>query len=126
MEPPFIARYRGLFETTWADDTPVDQVAEVVAGALKENGRARLIGQPTFGKGFSQVLVKLPDALGNVPTGGLRLTIARFFSPKGLPYAGQGVMPDLTLPRNDGMNMSEDQQLAAAIADLTRLLPMMR
>jgi DNA polymerase III subunit epsilon len=30
MEPPFIARYRGLFETTWADDTPVDQVRFVV------------------------------------------------------------------------------------------------
>jgi DNA polymerase-3 subunit epsilon len=30
MEPPFIARYRGLFQTTWADDTPVDQVRLVV------------------------------------------------------------------------------------------------
>ena len=107
-------------------DGDTASAAEVLAGAMKENGRARLIGQPTFGKGFSQALVKLPDALGNVPTGGMRLTIARFFSPKGLPYAGQGVTPDLTLPRNDGMNMAEDQQLDAAIAELNRLVPMMR
>ena len=109
-------------------DGDTASAAEVVAGAMKEHSRAKLIGQPTFGKGFSQVLVKLPDALGNVPTGGLRLTIARFFSPKGLPYAGQGVTPDLVLPRSDvnAMNPMEDQQLDAAIADLQRLFTMMR
>jgi hypothetical protein len=109
-------------------DGDTASAAEVVAGAMKEHGRAKLIGQPTFGKGFSQVLVKLPDALGNVPTGGLRLTIARFFSPKGMPYAGQGVTPDLILPRTEvgGMNMMEDQQLDAALADLSRLFMMPR
>jgi hypothetical protein len=107
-------------------DSDTASAAEVLAGALKENGRARIIGQPTFGKGFSQALVKLPDAVGNVPTGGLRLTIARFFSPKGLPYAGQGVAPDITIPRvkPDGMDPLEDQQLAEAIADLHRQLAM--
>jgi Peptidase family S41 len=105
-------------------DGDTASAAEVLAGAMKEHGRAKLIGQPTFGKGISQVLVKLPDALGNVPTGGLRLTIARFFSPKGLPYAGTGVTPDIVLPRNDptAMNPLEDQQFDAAIAEITRLL----
>jgi hypothetical protein len=109
-------------------DADTASAAELVAGALKDNGRARIIGQPTFGKGCSQVLVKLPDALGNVPTGGMRLTIARFLSPKGLPYAGQGVAPDMVLPRTDpaAMNPLADQQLDAAIGDLQRLLTMMR
>jgi carboxyl-terminal processing protease len=108
-------------------DGDTASAAEILAGAMKEHGRARVIGQPTFGKGVSQVLVKLPDALGNVPTGGLRLTIARFFSPKGMPYAGQGVTPDLVLQRSDasGMNPMEDQQLDAALADLSRLFTMM-
>ena len=109
-------------------DGDTASASEVLAGALKENGRARLIGEPTFGKGFSQGLVRLPDAVGNVPTGGLRLTIARFFSPKGMPYAGQGVMPDLVLPRfkPDAMNALDDQQLDEAIAELQRHFTMVR
>src|SRR5262249_28263361 len=39
-------------------DGETASAAEVLAGAMKENGRARLIGQPTFGKGVSQALVK--------------------------------------------------------------------
>ena len=96
-------------------DGDTASAAEVLAGALKENGRARLIGQPTFGKGSTQGLIKLPDALGGVPTGGLRLTIARFFSPKGVPYAGQGIIPDLLVERS-----MDDFQLAEAITELQR------
>ena len=96
-------------------DGDTASAAEVLAGALKENGRARLIGQPTFGKGSTQGLIKLPDALGGVPTGGLRLTIARFFSPKGIPYAGQGIVPDLLVER-----AMDDLQLAEAITELQR------
>ena len=96
-------------------DGDTASAAEVLAGALKENNRARLIGQPTFGKGSTQGLIKLPDALGGVPTGGLRLTIARFFSPKGVPYAGQGIVPDLLVER-----LMDDLQLAEAIAELQR------
>ena len=106
-------------------DGDTASAAEVLAGAMKEHGRAKLIGQPTFGKGISQVLVKLPDALGNVPTGGLRLTIARFFSPKGLPYAGTGVTPDVLSPRTEAnsMNPMEDQQFSTPrLAEITRLL----
>jgi C-terminal processing protease CtpA/Prc len=107
-------------------DGDTASAAEVLAGALKENGRARLVGQPTFGKGFSQGLVKLPDAVGGMPTGGLRLTIARFLSPKGTSYQGQGVTPDLVLERfrPDGMGPLDDQQMQEAIAELQRQLYM--
>ena len=103
-------------------DGDTASAAEVLAGALKDNNRARLVGQPTFGKGSSQGLIRLPDALGGVPTGGLRLTIARFFSPKGLPYAGIGVSPDLLMEpfKPDGMNA--DTHIEAARADLQRQL----
>jgi carboxyl-terminal processing protease len=67
--------------------------AEVLAGALKDNNRAVLIGQTTFGKGCTQTVLKLPNATGGIPTGGMKLTTARFFSPKGVAYSGRGITP---------------------------------
>ena len=108
-------------------DGDTASAAEVLAGALKENGRARLIGQNTFGKGCTQSLVKLPAANG-VPTGGLRVTVARFFSPKGNAYTGRGVAPHSVVPRDkpDMMMDGVDHQLVAALNDLQRQFPMTR
>ena len=92
--------------------------AEVLAGALKENKRGRLIGQATFGKGCTQSIFKLPAADGGVPTGGLRITVARFFSPDGTPYTGRGVVPHLLVERVQ----MPDQQLDEAILEAHRLL----
>ncbi len=103
-------------------DGDTASAAEVLAGALKDNARARLFGQPTFGKGSSQGLVKLPEALGGVPTGGMRLTIARFFSPKGIPYAGQGILPDLILEPFKPDGMTADTHVYAAREALQRHL----
>jgi carboxyl-terminal processing protease len=86
-------------------DGDTASAAEVLAGALKDNKRARVVGQTTYGKGCSQGLLKLPaeGALRADPaltpadatTGGIRITIARFYSPTGQPYSGRGVEPDL-------------------------------
>jgi carboxyl-terminal processing protease len=85
-------------------DSDTASAAEVLAGALKENKRARVVGLTTYGKGCSQGLLKLPQegALRSPPqssvgpeTGGIRITIARFFSPTGQPYSGRGVDPDI-------------------------------
>ncbi len=97
--------------------------AEVLAGALKDNKRARLIGQTTFGKGCTQCILKLPVAPGGIPTGGMRLTVAQFFSPDGLPYTGRGVIPHLPV---DGLLMGSmnglDQQMESALQEALRLL----
>src|SRR5208282_5626977 len=86
-------------------DADTASAAEVLAGALKENKRARLIGQNTYGKGCAQGWLKLPQegelrspptpVAGSAGTGGIRITIARFFSPTGQPYSGRGVEPDI-------------------------------
>jgi C-terminal processing protease CtpA/Prc len=107
-------------------DGDTASAAEVLAGALKENGRARLVGENTFGKGCTQSLVKLPAANG-VPTGGLRVTVARFFSPKGQAYTGRGVAPHRVVPRDKPEMMDNvDHQLVAALEDVQRQVPMMR
>ncbi len=97
--------------------------AEVLAGALKDNKRARLIGQTTFGKGCTQCILKLPIAPGGMPTGGMRVTVAQFFSPDGLPYTGKGVIPHLPI---DVLFMGSmngiDQQMETAIQEALRLL----
>jgi len=85
-------------------DADTASAAEVLTGALKENKRARVVGQTTYGKGCSQGLWTLPTegelrsppaVKTGLPTGGIRLTIARFFSPTGQPYSGRGVEPDI-------------------------------
>jgi|JI10StandDraft_1071094.scaffolds.fasta_scaffold31355_2 carboxyl-terminal processing protease len=65
--------------------------AEILAGALQDHRRARLLGAPTFGKGTVQRLVNLSDGSG------LKLTIARYFSPEGRPIDGVGLTPERVL-----------------------------
>ncbi len=105
-------------------DGDTASAAEVLAGALKENRRARLVGQTTFGKGCTQRLLKLPPGPGGVPTGAIRVTVARLFSPSGEPYTGRGVVPHIVAPRRlmpDSLDDS-DNQLAIARAEAQRLL----
>lgn len=103
-------------------DGDTASAAEVLAGALRDNKRARLVGQTTFGKGCTQCVLKLPSAPGGIPTGGLRLTVARFFSPEGQPYTGRGVTPHIYVERF-GMTMpGMDLQLEEALLEANRLL----
>jgi len=105
-------------------DGDTASAAEVVAGALKDNNRARLVGQATFGKGCSQGLLRLPAGPGGVPTGAIRVTVARLFSPSGAPYTGRGVVPHIVTPRRlmPGSLDDNDNQVAVAQEEAERLL----
>ncbi len=63
--------------------------AEVVAGALQDSGRAVIVGTRTFGKGSVQTIIELPDGSG------LKLTIARYYTPSGRSIQAQGIAPDV-------------------------------
>jgi carboxyl-terminal processing protease len=103
-------------------DGDTASAAEVLAGALKENKRGRLVGQTSFGKGCTQTVLKLPPAPGGLPTGGLRVTVARFFSPTGQPYNGRGVTPHLFAERFLMPNAMNDHQMEEARIEAQRLL----
>lgn len=63
--------------------------SEIVAGALQDWKRAVILGTKTFGKGSVQTVVPLSDGSG------LRLTTAKYFTPKGRSIHGTGLMPDI-------------------------------
>ncbi len=62
--------------------------AEIVAGALQDSGRAKLIGEPTYGKATVQYLQHLEGG------GGLRYTIAKYLTPKGHDLGRESLKPD--------------------------------
>jgi carboxyl-terminal processing protease len=63
--------------------------AELVAGALQDQGRAIVVGQNTFGKGSVQSIIDLPDGAG------LRLTTARYYTPGGHAIQADGIHPNV-------------------------------
>lgn len=83
--------------------------AEVLAGALKENGRAKLIGQTTFGKGSIQCIIPLEKPPFDKMPGGIRITVAKLLSPNWQPFSGKGIQPHI-FSTSDGDALLEEAQ----------------
>ena len=70
-------------------DSSSASASEIVAGALKNNDRALVIGDTSFGKGSIQVLYELPDKSS------LKLTIGQYLTPGNLSIQSVGIVPDI-------------------------------
>lgn len=114
-------------------DQGTASAAEILASALRDNGRAKLVGENTYGKGTVQTFFDLEDGAG------LKLTTARYYTPKGNSLESKGLVPDVKVSSftpeeivvgakggNDGgsgagqgsgatIKESDDPQLAAAV-----------
>lgn len=86
--------------------------AEVVAASLKDNGRAPLIGETTFGKGSVQVILELSDGSS------LHVTSARWLTPNGKVIESIGLIPDIIVEQIDS---SADNGIAVAVKWLREL-----
>jgi carboxyl-terminal processing protease len=101
-----------------APDTPmvvlVDHgsasAAEIAAGALRDDGRATIVGEKTFGKGVFQEVVNLQNG------GLLKLTVGSYYLPKGENLAGDGIHPQVKA--TDKPKTKRDEALPVALRTL--------
>ncbi len=90
--------------------------SEIVAGALRDNGRAILLGTRTFGKGSVQVVIPLNDGSA------LKLTTAKYYTPSGHSIQAKGIDPDIFVERVKQNNNSKLNQFTISEKDLKRHL----
>ncbi len=90
--------------------------AEILSGALSENGKAILVGTKTFGKGSVQELVQL------TPDTSLKVTIAKWLTPKGHSISKLGITPDYVVPMTEAdIKAQKDPQMDKAVELLSKL-----
>lgn len=87
--------------------------SEILAGALKENQRAKVVGSRTYGKGTVQSVHSLSDGSG------LAVTIAQYYPPSGMDINQKGIAPDIQvdLSRAEQTNLSVNPDLIGTLAD---------
>ena len=100
--------------------------SEILSGALQDDNRATLIGTRTFGKGLVQAVQPLEDGSG------IKLTIAKYYTPKGRDINHVGIAPDIkvelskeqqkALVQNHAVATLADPQYAKAVANLEQLI----
>lgn len=79
--------------------------SEIVAGALKDNNRAIIVGRKTFGKGSVQTLIDLGD------DSAVKFTIARYFTPSGTSIQATGITPDIEVFPIDPKTLEDENKL---------------
>ena len=91
--------------------------SEIVAGALRDQKRALIVGERSFGKGSVQNLIPLMDKSG------LKLTVALYYTPNGSSIQAEGIVPDVDVPFEAPREQDKDgDRLLVREKDLNRHL----
>ena len=91
--------------------------SEILSGALKDNGRATLIGTKSFGKGLVQEINKLPGGSG------VNITTQKYLTPNGTDINKKGITPDVEVKNTEeDIKNKKDKQLEKADEVLTNLI----
>jgi carboxyl-terminal processing protease len=85
--------------------------SEIVAGALQDHKRAVVLGTKTFGKGSVQTILPLDD------NSALRLTTARYYTPKGRSIQATGIVPDITVEAAPPEGKAEETKRPGSIRE---------
>ncbi len=89
--------------------------SEILSGALKDNGRAIIIGDQSFGKGLVQEINKLPEGSG------VNITIQRYLTPNGTDIHKKGITPDIVVKlTEEDIKNKNDVQLQKAVEVLSQ------
>ena len=84
--------------------------SEILAGALHDNGVAKLVGSQSFGKGSVQELVPITSDTN------LKITIAKWFTPNGLSISEKGITPDFVVDlKQEDIDNKKDPQMDKAV-----------
>jgi carboxyl-terminal processing protease len=94
--------------------------SEIVAGALQDYGRAVIMGSKTFGKGSVQTIIRLDDGSA------IKLTTARYYTPKGRSIHEKGIQPDILLPAVEKTPGKMAEEQSAADPELDRALEQLK
>lgn len=90
--------------------------SEILSGALKDNHRATIVGEQSFGKGLVQEINKLPDEAG------MNITIQRYLTPSGSDIHKKGITPDVVVElTEENVKNKDDVQLKKAIEVLGQM-----
>ncbi|NME35972.1 MULTISPECIES: S41 family peptidase [Fusobacterium] len=88
-------KYYGDFPLVILINEGSASASEIVSGAIRDYKRGLLIGEKSFGKGSVQVVLPLPDE------DGIKLTIAKYYTPKGENIHGKGIKPDIVVEEDE-------------------------
>ena len=93
--------------------------SEILAGAMKDRGRAKVIGSQSFGKGVVQKVFNLEDGAG------AKITISEYFTPNGTQINKVGVTPDIKVESDEDLDLSKkdyknDKQFVTGLNELLK------
>jgi carboxyl-terminal processing protease len=93
--------------------------SEIVAGALRDSGKALIIGENSYGKGSVQTIFRISDGTG------LRLTTSKYYTPSGTDISEHGIVPEINIVKEDHFDENHQSLKRSIFVPKTGLEPLM-